>query len=121
MELLLTVTAEEVELIFDELLILNNNLTGRKLDMRNYKRIDTKANYNVNISGQDKSGIARKKLAIKRSTKRQSKASSSTKRQNKSPSSQINKKQRISKIIDESYLSRDGTFYLTSSDNPNMI
>ncbi|CAG8651860.1 16815_t:CDS:2, partial [Dentiscutata heterogama] len=73
-----------------QLKLMTAILRGQKLDMRNFKRINIKANYNVNISGQDKSGIARKKLAIKRSTKRQSKANSSTK----------NKKQRISKVID---------------------
>jgi len=36
--------------------------------MRNFKRIDIKANYNVSISGRDKGDIARKKLAIKRSS-----------------------------------------------------
>ncbi|CAG8746928.1 16449_t:CDS:2, partial [Racocetra persica] len=61
-----------------------SNREGKQLKlMTAIIRIDIKANYNVNISGQDKGGIARKKLAIKRSTKRQSKASSSTKRQNK--------------------------------------
>ncbi|CAG8751212.1 1934_t:CDS:2, partial [Racocetra persica] len=61
----------------------------QKIDMHNFKRINIKANYNVNINGQDKSGIARKKLAIKRSTKRKSKVKSTK-----------NKKQRISKVID---------------------
>ncbi|CAG8663710.1 21478_t:CDS:2, partial [Cetraspora pellucida] len=111
--------AEEVELIFDELLTLDSNLIdwvryykqpyiiaslnpniskisydswhiapnnmncaeaahaisnregkqlkGQRIDMHNFKRVDIKAHYNVNLSGQDKSNIARKKLAIKRS------------------------------------------------------
>ncbi|CAG8794329.1 21034_t:CDS:2, partial [Racocetra persica] len=76
-ELLLTAKAEEVDLIFNELLELDKNLM---------------ANYNVNLSDQDKGSISRKKLAIKRSTKQKAKANS-TKKQN-------NKKQRISKVID---------------------
>ncbi|CAG8613730.1 1620_t:CDS:2 [Racocetra persica] len=121
MELLLTVKAEKVDLIFDKLLILDDNL----LDwVQYYKKPYIIAFLNPNISkisydswhatpnnmncaesahamsncegkqlklmiailSQDKSGIARKKLAIKRST------NSSIKRQNK--------KQRISKVID---------------------
>ncbi|CAG8543277.1 15933_t:CDS:10, partial [Cetraspora pellucida] len=126
MELLLTAKAEKVELIFDELLTLDNNLVGntncaetahamsnregkqlklmmtilrgQKLDMCNFKRTDIKANFNINTCGYDKSNIARKKLEIKR-IKRQSKASSSTKRRNKLSSFQINKKQRTSQVV----------------------
>ncbi|RIB26463.1 hypothetical protein C2G38_2163302 [Gigaspora rosea] len=53
--------------------------------------IPLKKNYNIDLSGQDKSGIKRKFSAIKRSTNRQTKASTSTKKtlytnfQNKKP------------------------------------
>ncbi|CAG8806720.1 35626_t:CDS:2, partial [Racocetra persica] len=77
-----------------QLKLMTAILRGRKLDMRNFKRTDIKANFNINTCGYDKSNIARKKLAIKRST------SSSTKKQNKLSSFQINKKQRTSQVID---------------------
>ncbi|CAG8821464.1 18488_t:CDS:1, partial [Gigaspora rosea] len=49
--------------------------------------------------------------------KRHSKTSSSTKRPNKSPSSQINKKQRISKIIDLTDDTSQEFQKINSSDN----
>ncbi|CAG8781389.1 4329_t:CDS:10, partial [Cetraspora pellucida] len=48
--------------------------------MRYFKRIEIKKNYNINLSGHDKSGIKQKILAIKRSIRKQFKTNTSKKK-----------------------------------------
>ncbi|CAG8554825.1 10961_t:CDS:2, partial [Dentiscutata heterogama] len=52
-----------------QLKLMTAILRGQKLDMRYFKRIEIKKNYNIDLSGHDKSGIKRKISAIKRSSK----------------------------------------------------